>query len=189
MFQVSFNNFLKEIKNLKLFAANEEVSLIRFFFTREKIFSITMPISKLEFNMKGRIFLPDALPLINAKYFLLPCYKTAFRDPCAVQPTLCVMSSEFEFLGEDLFLDEKSIDEKFFKLSGDEMRNPLKKSQEIKSTVTIQFIIDEEDGEDFFSDNSHDLRSDIVLEMLKSGIEVFRHNSNIDGKCEITCYR
>lgn len=169
-----FEAFLTSMDSLQQFLSHDSSQVIRLLFSDEKgkLKSITTLSSKIKpLNLRDSLDLKKILDILtlDEKKVLLPDLKTGFSDPCSVQQTYCILCS---ILSENFTpQDDRSHLYKFY--------------SEGKLYLALSFNLATDDEANSELDIFHDLRSEILLEGFKAGVEVNSHYTNEKNLCTI----
>jgi glutamine synthetase len=162
------NEFISEIETLQKILNADSSPVVRFLFSEPsgRLNCITVSSSKIKtLDLKfQQIF---KILSLEKKLLLLPDHTTAFSDPCSVQQNYCIMCSIVNF--EDC--------------SPYDSRSYLTRDEREFDAVFSFSLCDKNDSE---TDELYDLRTEVLIESQKSGVDVNSHYITEKKLCNIT---
>jgi glutamine synthetase len=173
-------NFISNIEAIQKFLSSDNSGVVRFIFTDAagNFQSIAVLSSKIQsLNFKNALDLKQILDILRVygdkNLVLLPDSHTSFTDPCSVQHTHCILCSVVS-LDDWNYYDDRSIitqikdDKKFDVVCG----FTLNDSKNIDYAIGIDVFFD--------------LRSEVLLESFKVGVDINSHHVSDNNLCRIS---
>ncbi len=173
-------NFISNIEAIQKFLSSDNSAIVRFIFTDiEGTFqSITVLSSKIQsLNFKNDLDLKQILDILviygKKNLVLLPDNYTSFNDPCSVQHTHCVLCSVVQLDDWNCYDDRSSLLQAYY---------------DKKFDVVCGFTLNDKNNIDYSTglDVFFDLRSEILLESFKIGVDINSHHTSDNNLCRIS---